>query len=152
MLGLGALLFVSSAIVDIDVAGRTQPARGYEPVLAATTTIRWAGYTTTTYSGTLGDAVAERGVRAGASICQANYSGSVWADADQIIKLGTSYPWTQAVWLADFYGIPTYDCFHYTDGTVSRFASCADTKSIYPGSQSVCSCNVARYLPCVYIP
>lgn len=154
LLGLGALLLVVSVIIGTDISDRSGAVRGQEHqlVLAATTSIRWAGYTTTTYNGALGDLFNRRGIRAGADICQANYSGSVWADASALLKLGTSYPWTNSVWLADFYGDPTADCYHYTDFSNTRYGTCADTKSVYPGAQSVCACNEAKYLPCVYIP
>ena len=55
--------------------------------------VTWAGYTTSTYQGNIG------GLRAGNSICNANYAGSHWASYDEIASLGVLYPWTQNAWV-----------------------------------------------------
>lgn len=123
-----------------------------EFVLAATTTVRWAGYSTTTYDGDLGGGITNRGVKGGNGICQANYPGSVWARSPDIIGLGSQYPWTQNAWIGDFYFITIYDCFHYTSNNVGDFGTCVNTLTVYKGDQSACGCTETKYIPCVYLP
>jgi hypothetical protein len=55
----------------------------------------FAGYTAAT-NANIG------GLKGGNALCDSAYPGSHWASRDEIMKLGASYPWTQAVWLPDF--------------------------------------------------
>ncbi|MFA5318490.1 MAG: hypothetical protein WC323_03390, partial [Patescibacteria group bacterium] len=56
--------------------------------------LQWAGYTGA-FTGELG------GVKGMNAKCQASYSGSHACTWDEIIKLGTSYPWTSYAWVVD---------------------------------------------------
>ncbi len=119
---------------------------------AATTTIRWAGYTSTTYDGLLGKG-APTGVKAGSQICQANYAGSYWAESADIIYLGSQYPWTQTAWLQDYYADVNLDCAHFGGNSGAQGGTLVDTKTIYPaGTNSGWACSNSLYLACVHKP
>ncbi len=122
-------------------------------VWAATTTVRWAGYTTTTFDGSMWKGGTPSSIKTGNIWCNAAYSGSVWADAEELVKLGASYPWTQSVWLADVtYALET-SCFHYQSNSASYTGSFADGNTLYAGGAvNSPACSNSYYLPCVYTP
>ena len=57
---------------------------------------KWAGYTSTAYYGY--NAGGTKGVN---RKCNAEYPGSHACTYDEIIKLGTEYPWTKYAWVID---------------------------------------------------
>jgi|SRR5882724_5049639 len=114
---------------------------------AATTSIRWAGYSTTTYTGGVGDG---RGIKSGNQICNANYPGSYWARSTDILKLGSQYPWSRTIWLSDLVADSSNDCAHWTSGSGNTGAY-ADAVSVYDFSQGT-ACSNPNYLGCVYQP
>jgi hypothetical protein len=113
---------------------------------AATTGIRWAGYSTTTYQGNLGGT----GFKSANQICNANYAGSHWANASEIIALGTKYPWTQNAWVAQFYFDVAKDCTHWSDNTGTKKGDYVGTQTYF--GEGGAACNNPFYLPCVYRP
>lgn len=116
---------------------------------AATTGIRWAGYSTSTYNGKVSSIVSRVGLRAANDICNNLYPGSYWAGADDIIHLGTQYPWTQNAWLQDYYYDQNKDCGHWSDGSAAKNGTYVSTVSIFAFGTA---CNNSFYLACVYRP
>ena len=57
--------------------------------------VTWMGYTASSYTGNMG------GTKGMNAICNTSYPGSHACTWDEIIKLGTSYPWTGNAWMVD---------------------------------------------------
>ena len=55
--------------------------------------VKWAGYTSSTYTGNLG------GLKGANQKCDAEYPGSHWCSLEEIMKLGVDYPYTYDAWV-----------------------------------------------------
>jgi hypothetical protein len=85
------------------------------------------------------------GAKAANAACHSNYSGSHWANTSEIIRLGSSYPWTATAWLAQMTGDITTDCYHWQNADVSRTGAVVSASTFEP-----LACNGAYKLACVY--
>jgi len=107
--GLVVATNVSGASIDagsnriINVATPTSTTDAVNKSYVDSSAITWAGYTSA-QTGNLG------GLKGANTLCNSAYSGSHWASVDEIERLGSSYPWTDSVWVrgainanADFY-------------------------------------------------
>ena len=137
---------------SVDIAGIVSTGADENSIVrAATTTVRFAGYTTTTYTGAVGNG-SVLGLKAGSAICNANYPGSYWGDTDDVITAGSKYPWTLSAWIQNYYAATNLDCGHWGDSTQPG-GTLADTKTIYPGgTNSGWSCSARFNLACFYRP
>jgi len=61
---------------------------------AAGSALTFAGYTALSDAG-IG------GLKGGNASCSAAYPGSHWASSDEVMKLGSQYPWTKPIWIRD---------------------------------------------------
>jgi hypothetical protein len=59
----------------------------------------WAGYTSAS-TANLG------GTKGADTTCNSAYSGSHWASGEELVALGSSYPWTYDVWLGHVFAGP----------------------------------------------
>ncbi len=104
-------LLVSQAHADSDDGGSDDSESGEQviPVTISVTlpslevsakceskssSLAFMGYTDLTNAG-IG------GLKGGNDLCHSNYPGSHWASVDEVMKLGSSYPWTQPIWIRD---------------------------------------------------
>ena len=85
--------FTQPVIVGTPTASNDAATKGYVDAALRSTCLRWAGYTTATYNGNLG------GLIGAEQKCNASWPGSHWLSMREILKLGSSYPWSKSVWL-----------------------------------------------------
>ena len=130
-------------------------------VLANAGGVTWKGYTASTYTG--GNTGGLKGMN---NKCDTNYSGSHACTYDEIVRLGTNYPWSSTAWAHDafitvsnFNGFSFYakDGYFYTvpggdNVNCVAWSQSASTARgfIYSttGGVSVTSCDLAYAIPC----
>lgn len=153
--------FASTVRAASPIASDDVATKGYVDALAGG--LQWMGYTASAYTGNLGT------VKGANAYCDANYAGSHWASFDEVVRLGSSYPWTYQVWVRDAIaglhvdsgtgsqGFSLKDSSvywaGYNDGTCSNWSSGAGSpvgSSLYTtGGLALISCSNAFRLPCV---
>lgn len=70
-----------------------------------------------TWRGYAGPSTGNLGYIKGANaLCNSAYSGSHWASLDEIIRLGSNYPWTYNVWVRDAFSSINTDSYFMKDG------------------------------------
>ena len=135
--------------------------------------VSWAGYTSSTYSGNLGQ------LKGANDKCEANYSWSHWASYDEIMRLGATYPWTQNAWVRDavqgldvsgnsgvyvynykdgfgyLNGRPDYNCIGWSFNLAGNYWGpvLTDNSSAMMNERFTImpkTCNLNFVLPCVY--
>ena len=115
--------------------------KGYVDSAIGTSSVMWAGYTTTTYNGGRGS------WKNANSICEANYASSVFADFDDIRMLGNRYPYGTTVWLNILSGgANDGNCEGWTSQSSLDTGVYVDTNGYIDTS----GCNNAYNFACVY--
>jgi hypothetical protein len=149
VIGVIAAVMLGAFWLPSGAASPSQPAIILD---AATTTIRWAGYSTSTYTGNIGNL--STGLKAGNQICNANYPGSHWANSLEITKIGSSYPWTSTAWIANLYIATSSDCVHFTSNNNTYFGSTVTSATFFPGGDhlNASTCGNFWKLACVFTP
>jgi hypothetical protein len=103
----------------------------------------WAGYTPSTYTGSLG------GVKGGNAACQSAYPGSHWMGVQEVLMMGSEYPWTSNAWLifSAQGAAPTYasQCVSWQSSSVSYTGPYAALTTL-----DTTTCNSSFKLGCAY--
>ncbi|MEK7607970.1 MAG: hypothetical protein AAB495_00070 [Patescibacteria group bacterium] len=144
VLTTGELVMYSHRITGISTpTGSSDVAtKGYVDTALATSSVSFAGYTSTTFNGSLG------GLKGGNQKCQNDYPGSVWASIDNIRLLGSRYPWSVAIWVQAVSSIdPSRFCLNWTDTGTFSAVQLAGNGAINTGV----GCSTPTYLACVYV-
>lgn len=137
-------------------------------VAAAGGGIRWAGYTTSTYTGNLS------GIKGAHEKCNATFEGSRWAKGSELDALGLEYPYSYEVWINSpeevigkgsgstsghivfgdsyvlshtAYNLKYIDCMYWTydDNSVRKGMVIGSS-----GGRTLEGCSNSLRLPCVY--
>jgi len=105
---------------------------------------QWAGYAGP-YNGDLGY------YKGANEKCDSAYSGSHRCSFEEIIKLGSSYPYTYSIWINPPYwwdpgDVYTYTCFDWGTSISNKKGTIYNTS----GDLSLSCCNYEYYLACCY--
>lgn len=122
--------------------------------------VQWEGYTTSTYNGSMGS------IKGMNDKCNADYSGSHACTYEEILRLGTTYPWSSLAWAVDgsYYTEIVANVFGQVTRDGTNFASSAGMLPMCGGwssgtatyygpyyaaaSQQLTLCTSALRIPC----
>jgi hypothetical protein len=81
------MVLIFFGIYNLSTKNKYAEAASHKPI--------WAGYTSATSTGNLGD------ISGANARCNSAYPGSHWGTLEEIIELGPNYPWTYDVWIGN---------------------------------------------------